>query len=57
MMTTDQCFRKAEQHWEMAGLARQDNDPDDAARHTTKARLWDQRAAQGGYDDDVSSKD
>lgn len=30
--------RKADQHWEMAGLARQDNDQADAERHTLEAR-------------------
>ena len=30
--------RKADQHWDMAGLARQDGDRTDAERHTSKAR-------------------
>jgi hypothetical protein len=30
--------RKADQAWELAGLARQDNDRADAARHTEDAR-------------------
>lgn len=38
--------RKADQHWEMAGMARQDNDLSDAARHTTLAKLYDQRAKE-----------
>jgi hypothetical protein len=45
------CRRKANQHWEMAGLARQDNDQADSKRHTDLARLWDQRAAEGGWSD------
>ncbi|QZI85770.1 hypothetical protein CPT_Summit_119 [Stenotrophomonas phage Summit] len=47
--TAEQCKNKADQHWEMAGLARQDNDPKDAERHTEEARKWDQRARSGGY--------
>ncbi len=35
--------RKADQHWEMAGLARQDNDPKDAENHTTLARRYEAR--------------
>lgn len=31
--------RKADQSWEMAGLARQDGDAKDAKRHTEFARL------------------
>ncbi len=49
MYTAEDCRRKADQHWEMAGLARQDGDTADAHRHTREARLWDQRAADGGY--------
>lgn len=30
--------RKADQHWEMAGLARQDRDAADERRHTALAR-------------------
>lgn len=45
----DECRRKADQHWEMAGLARQDNDKDDASRHTRLAWTWVERARQGGY--------
>jgi hypothetical protein len=33
---------KADQHWEMAGLARQDNDHVDAEHHTKKAREYEQ---------------
>jgi hypothetical protein len=32
--------RKANQHWEMAGLARQDNDMRDAEKHTKMARMY-----------------
>jgi hypothetical protein len=34
---------KADQHWEMAGLARQDNDMKDAERHTQLAREFEQK--------------
>lgn len=30
--------RKADQHWEMVGLARQDRDATDEKRHTDEAR-------------------
>lgn len=45
----DVCRRKADQHWEMAGLARQDGDHKDAAKHTQAAKEWQERAAQGGW--------
>jgi uncharacterized membrane protein YkoI len=35
---------KANQHWEMAGLARADGDEADEARHTKLAREWDEKA-------------
>lgn len=35
------CKRKANQEWEMAGLARQDRDTDAADRHTANARMWE----------------
>jgi hypothetical protein len=41
-MTAEQARRKADQHWEMAGLAAQDGDKEDAARHTKLARHYDQ---------------
>lgn len=47
--TPEDCRRKADQHWEMAGLARQDNDKADADRHTVLAYTWTDRARQGGY--------
>lgn len=50
MKSAEGCRRKADQHWEMAGLARQDGDKVDAERHTQLARLWDQRARDGGWD-------
>jgi hypothetical protein len=40
--STEKLRRKANQHWEMAGLARQDNDKVDADRHTAIARLYEQ---------------
>jgi hypothetical protein len=42
----DFCLRKANQHWEMAGLARQDGDKVDADRHTKLAIMWDERRKQ-----------
>jgi hypothetical protein len=42
------CWRKADQHWEMAGLASQDGDKADAARHTRLAQEWTQHAVSGG---------
>ncbi len=33
--------RKADQHWDMAGLARQDGDMADAERHTKLAREFE----------------
>lgn len=47
--SADECRRKANQHWEMAGLARVDNDRADEQKHTDLARQWDQRAREGGY--------
>lgn len=44
------CRHLANKHWELAGLARQDGDLLDAARHTEQARKWDQRANDGGWD-------
>lgn len=43
--SVDKLRRKANQEWELAGLARQDGDKADAAKHTELARLYDQRAA------------
>lgn len=34
--------RKANQHWEMAGLAAQDGDITDYLRHTKLAKIYDQ---------------
>lgn len=44
-----QCRTKADQHWEMAGLARQDGDTADADRHTRLAKLWENRCSEGGH--------
>lgn len=35
--------RKAEQHWEMSGMARQDRDMQDAERHQKLAQDYDNR--------------
>lgn len=43
------CRRKADQHYEMAGLASQDGDKADAERNTMLAKTWDQRANDGGW--------
>lgn len=43
------CRRKADQHWDMAGLARQDGDTKDAERHTKEAQKWEQRVVEGGW--------
>jgi hypothetical protein len=45
----EDCRRKADQHWEMAALARRDRDMPDVNRHTALAKLWEQRAKEGGY--------
>lgn len=37
---------KADQHWEMAGLARQDRDTADEKRHTAKAREHERLASE-----------
>lgn len=47
--TASDCRVKADQHWDMAGLARQDGDKAAAVEHTEKARQWDQRARAGGH--------
>lgn len=39
----DRLRRKADQHWDMAGLARQDGDAADAQRHTDKAREYEKQ--------------
>lgn len=39
--------RKADQHWEMAGLARMDHDTKDEAHHIKKAREFDKLAKEG----------
>ncbi len=44
-----ECWKKADQHWELAGLARQDRDPDDERKNTDLARMWEKRAREGGY--------
>jgi hypothetical protein len=44
MRSAADCRRKADQHWEMAGLARQDRDTEDERRHTAEARRWESLA-------------
>ncbi len=38
--------RKADQEWDMAGLARQDGDSADAARHTANAREYERQLGE-----------
>lgn len=42
----ERCRRKSKQAWDMAGLARQDNDIADMERRTKEAREWDARIGQ-----------
>lgn len=39
----DRLRRKADQEWDMAGLARQDRDSADEERHTKKAREYERQ--------------
>jgi hypothetical protein len=41
--TSDYYRRKADQEWDMAGLARQDGDLKDAEKHTIKAREYEEQ--------------
>lgn len=45
-MTREQLLRKAEQHYEMAGLARMDRDVLDEARHLKLAKQYDAKARE-----------
>ena len=45
----EQCMRKSDQHWDMAGLARADGDTKDAKHQTEQALLWRDRARNGGW--------
>lgn len=38
--------RKADQHWDMAGLARHDGDKSDEAAHTAKAREYERQLGE-----------
>lgn len=40
--SNEKLHRKAGQHWEMAGLAQQDNDMTDALKHIALARKYEQ---------------
>ncbi len=42
----EEFIRKANQHWEMAGLARMDGDLKDAEKHTKLARHWEHKARE-----------
>lgn len=50
-LSLEQLRRKADQAWEMAGLARQDGDKEDEARHTAKARMYDSAVSERVRDD------
>jgi len=41
-MSEEKLKRKADQEWEMAGLARQDGDSKDAQKHTSNAMEYDE---------------
>ena len=45
-LTDAQLRRKADQEWDMAGLARQDNDRLDALAHTNRARSYEAALAE-----------
>lgn len=45
-MTREDLLRKADRHYEMAGLARQDGDAADAARHLKLAEEYDAKAKE-----------
>ena len=45
-MTREELLRKADQHYEMAGLARLDGDAADAARHMKLAKEYDAKARE-----------
>jgi len=40
----DDCWRKANQEWEMAGMARRDGDHKDAEKRMEAARRWEIKA-------------
>jgi hypothetical protein len=42
----DRLRRKADQHWDMAGLARQDRDAADEKRHTELAKDYERQLAE-----------
>jgi len=46
MNTPQDLLRKVNQHWEMAGLARQDRDKEDEVRHIAFARAYQQELAE-----------
>jgi hypothetical protein len=45
-LTWQQLLHKSNQHWEMAGLARQDGDTKDELRHTKLARDYQKQAKE-----------
>ena len=47
-MMREELRRKADQHYEMAGLARQDGDAADAARHLKLAKEYDAKVKELG---------
>ena len=49
-MTREELRRKADQAWEMAGLARQDGDVADMKRRTAEAKEYDRQIKDGEYE-------
>lgn len=47
--SSKECSNKADQHWELAELARQDRDTYAEYRHTRLAKKWTELVRQGGY--------
>lgn len=54
--TPEDCKRKAEQEWEMAGCARHDQDRADEQRRLKLAQEWMQRAREGGCEEKDAPK-
>lgn len=42
--TYEECIRKSNQAWELAGCARQDGDKEDEQKHIELARMWARKA-------------
>jgi hypothetical protein len=46
ILTQEECRRMADQHWEMAGLARTDNDRADEIKHIRLAKYYEARKVE-----------